>query len=111
MPVPVPPRCDACGGLLRPGVVWFGEDIDPAIAQSAACAVGQCDIFVVIGTAGAVYPAAGLVGIARDAGAIVVEFNLTPGGVTNLADIFIEGAAAKTVPALCLTDACYPAVD
>ena len=98
VPIPILPRCGACAGVLRPGVVWFGEMIDPAVMTASAEATAACDVFLVIGTAGAVYPAAGLVAAARHAGAFVAEFNLEPGGVSHLADLFVRGSAADTVP-------------
>jgi NAD-dependent deacetylase len=97
VPLPIPPRCDACGGLLRPGVVWFGEGIDPQVASAADRAASACSLFLVIGTAGAVYPAAGLVAAARAAGACVVEFNLEPSAVSRHADLFVAGSAAETL--------------
>jgi NAD-dependent deacetylase len=100
VPLPVPPRCGACGELQRPGVVWFGEGIDPEIMRRATAAADACDLMVVVGTAGVVYPAAGLVSTARQAGARVLEFNLEPGGVTHLADLFVSGDAALTLPGL-----------
>lgn len=100
VPLPIPPRCGRCSALLRPGVVWFGEGIDPEAAARAQAAAAACELMVVVGTAGAVYPAAGLVSVARRAGARVLEFNLEPGGVTHLADLFVPGDAAETLPGL-----------
>jgi NAD-dependent deacetylase len=100
VPIPCLPRCGACGGLLRPGVVWFGETIDPAVMLEAEQAASECDLFLVIGTAGVVYPAAGLVAVAREADALVVEFNCERSAVSQLVDIFIAGSAAETVPQL-----------
>ena len=100
VPLPIPPRCGACGALLRPGVVWFGEGIDPQVMRQATRAAAACDLMVVVGTAGAVYPAAGLVSTARRQGARVLEFNLEPGGVTHLADLFVPGDAAGTLAGL-----------
>jgi NAD-dependent deacetylase len=100
VPLPIPPRCEGCGALLRPGVVWFGEGIDPETMGRAAAAAGNCEMMVVVGTAGAVYPAAGLVTSARRSGARILEFNLEPGGVTHLADLFFAGDAAATLPGL-----------
>ena len=97
VPIPIPPKCDRCGGMLRPGVVWFGEGIDPGVLGASAEASADCDLFLVVGTAGAVYPAAGLVGTARQAGARVIEFNLEPSSVTHLADLFVPGSAADTL--------------
>lgn len=98
-PLPVPPRCDGCGGLLRPGVVWFGEAIDPANLAAADAAARRCDLFLVIGTSGVVYPAAGLAGTARASGAHVLEFNLERGAGRG-AGLFVPGDAAQTLPLL-----------
>lgn len=100
VPIPIPPDCAVCGGLLRPGVVWFGESIAPAIMRAAEEAAAACEVFLVIGTAGVVYPAAGLVGIARDVGARVVELNVERSGISPLAHVFIPGSAEETVPSL-----------
>ncbi|MFH2052599.1 MAG: NAD-dependent deacylase [bacterium] len=98
VPLPILPLCAKCGGLLRPGVVWFGEGIDPRVMRESEQAAAGCDLFLVVGTAGAVYPAAGLVNVAGSAGATVVEFNLEPGGITHLADLFVAGSTADTLP-------------
>lgn len=100
VPLPIPPRCEACGGLLRPGVVWFGEGIDPDVMERAAEAAADCEVFLVVGTAGAVYPAAGLVGIAARSGARVLEFNLERSAVSGQVDLFVPGDAAATLPLL-----------
>jgi NAD-dependent deacetylase len=100
VPLPIPPRCPECEALLRPGVVWFGEGIPPAAHEAAAAAAAGCAVLLVIGTAGAVYPAAGLVDLARSHGAYVAEFNLEPSAVTAQADLFVAGSAADTVPRL-----------
>ena len=71
---PLPPRCPSCSGMARPAVVWFGEGIDPAIAARAAAAAA-CDVFLSVGTSSVVYPAAGLVDLARRHGAFTVEIN------------------------------------
>ena len=97
VPLPIPPRCAECGALLRPGVVWFGEGIDPRVARDAERAASDCQLFLVVGTAGAVYPAAGLVAVAAAAGAVVVEFNLETSGVSGHADLFVAGSAAETL--------------
>ena len=99
VPLPIIPECE-CGGMLRPGVVWFGEGIDPAIMQASIEASNNCDLFLVIGTSGLVHPAAGMTHIAKDAGATVVEFNLEPGGVSSHTDLFVTGSADLTVPQL-----------
>ncbi|OAG27834.1 Sir2 family NAD+-dependent deacetylase [Thermodesulfatator autotrophicus] len=92
-------RCPKCGreGTLRPHVVWFGET--PFYLDKIYRALKECDLFVAIGTSGTVYPAAGFVVIAREAGAWCVELNLEP---SAMADYFHEhhyGPASKIVPA------------
>ena len=95
---PGPARCPACQALLRPGVVWFGEGIPTGAAEAAHRAVAACRVLLVIGTAGAVYPAAGLVSLASGRGAFVAEFNLERSAVSAHADLFVPGSAADTVP-------------
>jgi len=69
------PACPLCGErTLRPDIVWFGEV--PYRMDEIHAAMRDCDLFVSIGTSGAVYPAAGLVRLARDRGAHCVELNL-----------------------------------
>lgn len=63
-----PPRCQHCGGRLRPGVVWFGESLPAAALKQAFTAAGACDLLLVVGTAGVVYPAAKLPEITRQSG-------------------------------------------
>ncbi len=71
------PPCPACGdAALRPDIVWFGEM--PYRMDEIYAAVGACDLFVSVGTSGAVYPAAGLVREARAKGAATLELNLEP---------------------------------
>ena len=71
------PPCPACGKpALRPDIVWFGEM--PYRMDEIYDALRECDLFVSIGTSGAVYPAAGLVRTARDLGARTLELNLEP---------------------------------
>jgi NAD-dependent deacetylase len=100
VPLDLLPHCRKCGGLERPGVVWFGEGIDPRVMHTSFEAAGDCDLFLVVGTAGAVYPAASLVDAAKNAGAKIVEFNLERSGVSHLADLFVPGNAADTLPGI-----------
>jgi len=100
VPLPPMPACNICSGLLRPGVVWFGESIDPDIMRESVEAVSECDFLFVIGTSGLVYPAAGLARAAKESGATVLEFNIEEGGVSAWVDHFIAGNANETVPLL-----------
>ena len=84
-------------GILRPHIVWFGEM--PLEMERIEAALEQCDLFVSIGTSGAVYPAAGFVQSARMAGARTVEINLEPTQGRRLFDEGVYGPASETVPA------------
>lgn len=91
-------RCPDCGGhgALRPHIVWFGEM--PLFMDEIADALGDCDLFIAIGTSGQVYPAAGFSAEARRAGAMVLEINLEATG--GRFDAGLYGPATHTVPAL-----------
>lgn len=94
------PRCPLCGSLMRPDVVWFGEYLDPIIETKARRAVMNCDIFMAVGTSGAVWPAAGYVEIARAAGARTVIVNLDPPENLRAFDEFHQGKASQILPLL-----------
>jgi NAD-dependent deacetylase len=91
--------CEACGrtGGMRPHVVWFGEM--PLHMDDIYSALTAADLFVAIGTSGAVYPAAGFVSAARQAGLATIEINLAPSDNAFLFDEKMYGPAAETVPA------------
>ncbi len=101
LPAGEPPRCPACGSWLRPDVVWFGEALDaPTLlaAERACCA--ETEALLVVGTSGAVYPAAGLPRAARRAGRPVVLVNPDPSGIDDDADVLVRGTAGAVLPAL-----------
>ena len=84
-------------GVMRPHIVWFGEM--PLQMERIKRALEACDLFVSIGTSGAVYPAAGFVQAARYAGARTVEINLEPTSGARLFDEGVYGPATQAVPA------------
>ncbi len=90
-------KCPVCHkALLRPHIVWFGEmplDMD-LIAEK----LNEADLFISIGTSGVVYPAAGFVRLARGAGAVTMEFNLSPSATKSSFDIGLYGKAGTTLP-------------
>jgi NAD-dependent deacetylase len=94
------PECGRCGALLRPDVVWFGEAIPKSALLLADAAAADCDVFMAIGTAGAVYPAAGLAERAAQSGATVIEVNPEPTGLSRLADIVLRGPSGGLLPQL-----------
>ena len=99
-PLPeIPPRC-ACGGMLRPGVVWFGEALPAAVWRAAETAARSCDLLLVIGTSALVYPAAGLAHLAKSSGARVVEINVAETPLSREIDEFLLGPSGELLPQL-----------
>lgn len=100
VPIAILPECSTCGGLLRPHIVWFGESLDPEDLQQSFDALRHCDVLLIIGTSGVVYPAASFGPIAKDNGAFVAELNLDPTPHSDLVDVAIQGHAKDLVPQL-----------
>ncbi len=92
------PACAQCGerGHVRPDIVWFGEM--PYRMEEIDAALSRCDLFVSIGTSGAVYPAAGFVQSAKYAGAQTLELNLDPSEGSVFFDESRMGRAGELVP-------------
>jgi NAD-dependent deacetylase len=99
-PLPeIPPRCE-CGGMLRPGVVWFGEALPSAVWRKAETAAREADLFLVVGTSAIVYPAAGLAQVAKAAGARVVEINVAATALSEEIDESLRGPSGELLPLL-----------
>lgn len=94
------PVCEACGGLLRPDVVWFGEALPREQLESAVLAARSCQVFISIGTSGVVQPAASLAHAARNNGSVVVEINAEPTPLTPKVDFAFHGRSGEILPAL-----------
>ena len=92
----IPPHC-ACGALLRPDVVWFGEALPEEALVRAATVVPAADLLLVIGTSGVVYPAAGFV--TMHAG-LSIEINPQASAVSSACTFAIAERAAVAVPPL-----------
>jgi len=98
-PLPeLPPRC-ACGGLLRPGVVWFGEPLPEGAIERAGAAAANAGALLMIGTSAAVWPAAGLGEVALDAGVPVIEINPEPTVYSDRV-LSLAGRAGELLPRL-----------
>ncbi|MFQ5656519.1 MAG: NAD-dependent deacylase [Candidatus Methylomirabilales bacterium] len=93
----LPPSC-ACGSLLRPDVVWFGEPLSGETQAQAFAAAGSPDAFLTVGTSALVQPAASLPLLAKDRGAFVVEINPAPTPITPFVDRHLEGHAGSILP-------------
>ena len=92
-----PPRCARCGNMRRPAVVWFGEPLPLAALGAAQEAARTCDLMLVAGTSGAVYPAAGL---ARATPGQVVIVNPHPSELDDAAARVLRGTSADLLPRL-----------
>jgi len=100
VPLMFPPSCDDCGGLLRPHIVWFGESLAPEDLEQSYTALQRCDMLLIVGTSGVVYPAASFAPVAKDHGAFVVELNLEATPNSSVVDVSFQGRAKELVPLL-----------
>lgn len=94
-----PPLCPVCTGHIRPGVVWFGESLNTRIFGESEKLVEACDLLLVVGTSGGVYPAAGLMALAPH-GATIIEVNPEDSSVAARIDHHVRTTAAKGLPAI-----------
>jgi NAD-dependent deacetylase len=95
-----PPRCPVCGNLRRPAVVWFGEHLPAEALEAAEQAARTCELMLVVGTSGEVYPAAGLALTAHQCGARVVIVNPEATPLDAVAELCLREPAALCLPLL-----------
>ena len=103
VPIAILPHCATCQGLLRPHIVWFGESLAQEDLDQSFQALRHCELLLIIGTSGLVYPAASFAPIAKEHGAFVIELNLDPTPQSDLVDVSIQGRAKDLVPQLVST--------
>jgi NAD-dependent deacetylase len=94
-----PPLC-SCGGRFRPAVVWFGEALPQETLVLAYEEATFCDLFISVGTSAVVYPAAGLIELAHQAGACLIEVNPEPTPFSHVMDLRLAAPAGEALPAL-----------
>ncbi len=99
VPIKILPHC-ACGGVLRPAVVWFGETLPQAVIEAAFGASSGADFMLVAGTSGVVEPAASLALRAKERGAFVAEINTGRTPLSGMADATLHGKAGEILPGL-----------
>lgn len=97
---PFPPRCTACGAMLRPAVVWFEECLPMIEFARAERAAREAELVLLVGTSSLVYPAASLQATARQSGAYVVEINPETTPFSVAASEHLAGPAGVVLPAL-----------
>jgi NAD-dependent deacetylase len=85
---------------MRPSVVWFGERLPQHVFERAAKESARADVFLAVGTSATVYPAAGLIEIAAESGAEVIEVNREETPLSRLAHRTIRASAGEALPAL-----------
>jgi NAD-dependent deacetylase len=106
----LPPRCP-CGGVLKPDLVFFGEDIPATARQTAEEEIQQTDVLLVIGSTGEVYPAASLPYRAAELGARIIEINPMPSAFTKaIQTLLLSMPAGEALTGLdrALEDGCSP---
>jgi NAD-dependent deacetylase len=94
------PRCSACGGLLRPDVVWFGEALDAAVLSRAFEAARRARVCLVVGTSALVHPAASVPLATLEGGGVMVEVNPDDTALSALAAVVLRGRAGEVLPLL-----------
>jgi NAD-dependent deacetylase len=94
------PRCRSCGGILKSDTISFGQALDPDVMAAAEAAAIDCDLLLAIGSTLMVHPAAGLVPLAKQAGAKLIIVNADPTPYDRLADAVLRGSISEILPAL-----------
>jgi NAD-dependent deacetylase len=94
------PPCRSCGGILKSATISFGQSLDPDHLARAQLASAGCDLFLAVGSSLGVYPAAGLPGIAVDAGARLVILNAEPTPYDEVADAVFREEITEVLPAI-----------
>lgn len=97
----VDPPCQSCGGILKSDTVSFGQPLVPEVIARAVRVAGEADLLLAIGTTLQVYPVAGVVPVAKDAGARIVIMNDQPTPLDDLADALLRGAIGELLPRIC----------
>lgn len=100
VPIKILPKCETCGGLLRPDVVWFGESLDEKILHTVYRRLQRAEVMLIVGTSGVVQPAASFGIVAKRAGAFVAELNRSNTPQSSLFDLSIQGKAGELLPRL-----------
>jgi NAD-dependent protein deacetylase/lipoamidase len=94
------PPCRTCGGILKSATISFGQSLVPEDLRRAEQAARRCDLLLAVGTKLSVWPVAGVVPVAKDAGARVVIVNAEPTEMDSLADAVLRGAIGEILPRL-----------
>ncbi len=97
----LPPKCSACGGLLKPDFIFFGEGIPQDAYTNSFAEAEKADVFILIGVTGLVQPAASIPTLAKQKGATIIEINPQRTAYTeSITDIFLQGKAGEVMTKL-----------
>jgi NAD-dependent deacetylase len=94
------PECRTCGGILKSDTISFGQQLVPEVIDRAMRVAGEADVFVAVGTTLQVYPVAGAVDVAREAGAKLIIVNAQPTAYDEVADAVLPGSISEILPAI-----------
>ena len=94
------PPCRSCGGILKSATISFGQSLVAADLMRAQAGAEHCDLLLAIGSTLAVYPAAGVVPLAKQSGARIVILNAEPTEMDELADALLRGSISEILPVL-----------
>jgi NAD-dependent deacetylase len=92
------PKCKICGGIVGPGVVWFGENLPQNVLDKSFALAREAKLCFTVGTSAVVYPAAYIPELCKKTGGILVEINLEETPLTPYADFIFRDSAAKALP-------------
>jgi len=92
------PRCPVCSSLLRPGVVWFGESLDPEVLSEAFRVAQASQLCLVVGTSALVHPAASVPLATHESGGRIIEVNPTETPLTPMAYVSLRGVSGQVLP-------------
>ncbi|MEZ5728694.1 MAG: Sir2 family NAD-dependent protein deacetylase [Burkholderiaceae bacterium] len=95
------PHCRACGGILKSDTISFGQALVPEVIERALRVAGEADLLLAVGSTLQVYPVAGAVPLAAEAGARVVIVNAEPTAMDPIADIVLQGSIGEILPRIC----------
>src|SRR5437764_2630106 len=94
------PPCRTCGGILKSATISFGQNLVADDLMRAQLAAETCDVLLAVGSSLTVYPAAGMVPIAKEAGAALIILNAEPTPFDAIADAVLQGSISEVLPAL-----------
>jgi len=95
------PACRLCGGILKSDTISFGQALVPAVIDRAMQAAAEADMMLAIGSTLQVYPAAGVVPVAKESGARIVIVNDQATPFDAIADAILRGPIGEVLPAIC----------